>query len=163
MTPEINARLAALNAAYRFRIFGPTFYEHEQSGKIRQQDTGHIECDIFDKTVGAGYATERGTTEKDALERALATAEKSEKPMTPAQKADHAARRAIVDKANIALSAAQAENDALRARIAALEGRPSPQPSPATPIADTMPVSPPQPTPPPSPRRRVMADTNPSS
>lgn len=163
MTPEINARLAELNAAYRFRIFGPTFYEHEQSGKIRQQDTGHIECDIFDKTVGTGYATERGTTEKQALELALATAEKSEKPMTPAQKADHAARRAIVDKANIALSAAHAENVALRARIAELEGKPIQPASPSATIADQAPSpTPPPPTPPPSPRRRVMADTTPS-
>lgn len=119
--PETTRQLLKLNASYRFRIFAPTFVDNELTGKPKQIDSGRVECDIFDITVGELYATGKGSTEKEAFEKAIALAIQAEKPMTPAQKADREARREIADKANMHISSLTRENEDLKKRIAELE------------------------------------------
>ncbi len=120
MTPEINQKLIKLNAAYRFRIFSPSYAENEATGKLRQLDVGRVECDIFDLTIGELYATGKGPTERAALDDAMAKAAVAPKPMTPAQKLDAEERRQI-DTANLKVSSLTRENDELKRRIAELE------------------------------------------
>lgn len=127
MTPEINATLIKLNAAYRFRIFGPTFVDNDMTGKPRQADVGRVECDIFDLTIGELYATGTGMTERAALDDAIAKAQKAPKPMTPAQKVDAAERLEIIDTANLKVSSLTRENEDLKRRIAELEAAATPR------------------------------------
>lgn len=109
-------RIAKLDAAVAFRIISPTYEENESTGKMRQVSTGHFICDVYDNTLKEKYAEAKGTSEIDALTKALDVAEKSPKPMTPAQKADAEARREFA-------AAKEAEIEALKARLAEYENK----------------------------------------
>jgi acyl-CoA reductase-like NAD-dependent aldehyde dehydrogenase len=108
-------RLNALNADFRFALQGPTFKEHDVTGKLVQVNNGGVTCEIFDRTVGKMYAKATANDNSLALDAALDAAEKAEKPMTPAQEADKKNGRRAKDLA--------AENAELRKRLAALEGK----------------------------------------
>ena len=102
-----------LNATFSVRHISPDFEEHPTTGKPRQISGGHVLVDIWDQTVGTIYATGRGESEIEALEKAIAAAKASPKPMTPAQRADLASGRVIS-------AAESAEKDR---RIAELEAQ----------------------------------------
>lgn len=91
-------RLRQLNASFRFRLFGPTFYaepgeEDLLNPRLRQRDVGKAACDIVDSTTGKLYASAEGVDERAALAMALDRAENSAKPLTLAQLADVQAGR----------------------------------------------------------------------
>jgi hypothetical protein len=116
-------RLSDLNASCCFRIFAPTFREDENSGKLRQIDTGHVSCDILDRTVNEIYATGEEQTEHAALGIALTNAENSPKPLTPAQKQDRERDRVVHEDAQRRVAAAEDRAKQAEDRAAELERR----------------------------------------
>lgn len=127
MRDDHKIRLKALNAEVRFRIEGPTFVENEH-GKMKQISNGGVHCDIIDATVrGAPYATATGADQTLALEAALTAAEKAEKPLTPAQKADAAKQsNGLKQTAKAAMERAdkaEAEAEALKKKLAEAEAK----------------------------------------
>ena len=112
-SPEITEQLKNLNATFRFVHSGPIHgpNPHDES-KVITIKPGEIRCEIFDKTVGELYFSEKGEDEAAALENAVKGALTAPKPLTPAQKngASAVATKAIID-----------ENASLKARLAELE------------------------------------------
>lgn len=136
-TPLIQ-RVKALNAEFRFRHSSSSYAEDPVSGRMAQDmSTLGVHCDIIDGTTKQVYATAfaRGVDDTAALELAIAVAENTEKPLTPAQRADRAAGRAAAEKA----AEAKAERDALAAtnadlvaKVAALEAQLAEKPAKTT-------------------------------
>lgn len=119
MNKQQISRIQRLDASVRFRLKGPTFEEHPQTGKPRQVDNGGTFCDVKDNTTGEFYATAMGDGESDALDKALDRAEMTEKPMTPAQKNDAANRKKILDDADQKVAAAESKATTLAEQLAA--------------------------------------------
>lgn len=92
--PELQKRLDALNAEYRFTSVAGGVQKDGQGGWERIDDQpGFIKCEIQDRTTGEFYATGRGEDHSEALANALDVALTAPKPLTPAQKADGTIQR----------------------------------------------------------------------
>lgn len=111
-------RLRRLGATCRFFVESPTYAEDERTGKMKQVSAGKTNCEIIDLTLNEPYAKASGTNETEALEASLAIAEdpKTQRPMTPAQ-------RAFSLQGDARASEMQAEIDRLKAQLASIESR----------------------------------------
>lgn len=132
-------RIYRLGAEFRFRINGPSFFEDELTGKIRQSSPGKVFCDIVDGTIpdehgrtgarggGIVYATGEGMDQDLALEDALNQAEAAPKPMTQAQKFDVERQQSVIVEKDSRIAE-------LEAKLARYESGSSANRSPEAPI-----------------------------
>lgn len=118
---RIKDKLDELGAVYRFRLHSTTKVIREDNkpyGRIIDHEHGcRFFCDIIDLTTGQTYASGEGNDEPEALEAAVRAAEVAPKPMTKAQRSDPRLADSMSRLAEI-----EAENEALKARLAELEG-----------------------------------------
>lgn len=110
LTEDVRSVLDQLDATFRFVHVGPTFgpSKHDET-KVVMTMPGHIKCEIFDNTVGEAYFSATGSSESDALEKAVRGAVDAPKPLTKSQ------------KIGLQSNAINNENELLKQRIAELE------------------------------------------
>jgi hypothetical protein len=113
LTEEVRSVLDQLDATFRFVHIGPTFgpSKHDET-KVVMTVPGHIKCEIFDNTVGEAYFSATGSSESDALEKAVRGAIDAPKPLTKSQRLSMKAAEG---------EAMKSENESLKNRIAELE------------------------------------------
>lgn len=110
LTEDVRSVLDQLDATFRFVHVGPTFgpSKHDET-KVVMTMPGHIKCEIFDNTVGEAYFSATGSSESDALEKAVRGAVDAPKPLTKSQ------------RIGLQSNAINNENELLKQRIAELE------------------------------------------
>jgi|GEM_PF-6124144 len=118
-SPETRSNLDKLGSSYRIHHRSPTL-KKMPDGTHEPDGPGFICIDIFDIQTGQTYHKEQmrtdepGASEPNCLDRAVRNAFDAEKPLTKAQAASLANKRA---------QASAAENAALKAKIAELEAQ----------------------------------------
>lgn len=113
-TTEQIKTLQDLNLGYRFHDHATTYMDNPTGGRalVDTSKPPCVMCDVFDLTTRVNFFSDKGSTEGEAFEKALAGALVAEKPLTPAQLADPRYRE---------LGQLQRENATLKERLRSLE------------------------------------------
>jgi len=113
VSEELRSILDELDATFRFVHVGATVGPSKNDEtKLVQISQGYVACEVIDNATGEKYHSERGSTEGDAMEKAIRGAITAPKPLTRSQR---------MTQSNLESLSIKTENESLKNRIAELE------------------------------------------